>query len=115
MTVVVDHATGHLVWIAPGKDKATLAGFFQLLGPQRCAQIALVSADGADWIFNAVRDSCPNAEICLDPFHVVKWAGEALDDIRREVWNTARNAGHTDCGRSRNSPRVGSCNGTGLG
>jgi hypothetical protein len=40
------------VWAGDGRDKATLAQFFQLLGPQRCAQIALVSADGADWIFS---------------------------------------------------------------
>src|SRR6266508_5551104 len=96
MTVVVDHPTRRGLWLAEGRSKTTLAKFFALLGPQRAAQLELVSADGADWIFNAVRDSCPNAEICLDPFHVVKWAGEALDDIRREVWNTARNAGHTD-------------------
>jgi transposase len=55
----------------------------------------LVSADGADWIFNAVRDACPNADICLDPFHVVAWATTALDEVRRQVWNTARRAGHT--------------------
>jgi transposase len=95
LTVVVDHGTRRLLWIAEGRSKSTLAEFFQLLGPQRCARIELVSADGADWIFNAVRDHCPNAEICLDPFHVVAWATAALDEVRRGVWNTARRAGQT--------------------
>lgn len=95
LTVVVDHTTRRVLWLAEGRSKTTLQRFFALLGPQRAAQIELVSADGADWIFNAVRDSCPNAEICLDPFHVVRWAGDALDEIRRDVWNTARKAGHT--------------------
>jgi transposase len=93
LTVVVDHDTGALVWAAPGRDKATLAGFFELLGPQRCARIALVSADGADWIFYAVAQYCPNARQCLDPFHVVVWAGKALDEVRAQVHAQARRAG----------------------
>jgi transposase len=49
---VVDHDTGRLVWATPGRDKATLDGFFDALdgsGKGRCAQISHVSADGADW------------------------------------------------------------------
>ena len=90
LTVVVDHDTGRLVWAAPGKDKATLAGFFEALGEQRCAQITHVSADGADWIADVVADRCPNAVRCADPFHVVRWATDALDVVRREAWNNAR-------------------------
>lgn len=95
LTVVVDHTTRRVLWLAEGRSKSTLARFFTLLGPQRSALIELVSADGADWIFNAVRDACPNADICLDPFHVVAWATDALDEVRRQVWNTARRAGDT--------------------
>ena len=90
LTVVVDHDTGRLVWAAPGRDRATLAGFFDLLGEQRCAQITHVSADGADWIADVVADRCPQAVRCADPFHVVKWATDALDVVRRQAWNTAR-------------------------
>jgi transposase len=93
LSVVVDHDTGRLVWIAPGRDKATLARFFHLLGPERCAKIGLVSADGADWIFYTVTEHCPNAKVCIDPFHVVAWAGKALDEVRSSVWQAARRAG----------------------
>jgi transposase len=95
LTVVVDHDTGRLVWAAPGRDKATLDGFFDALegsGKGRCAQISHVSADGADWITTVVADRCPKAVRCADPFHVVKWATEALDEVRRQAWNTARGA-----------------------
>jgi transposase len=95
LTIVVDHDTGRLVWAAPGRDKATLRRFFDALGAQRCAQITHVSADGADWIADVVADRCPNAVRCADPFHVVQWATKALDEVRREAWNTARRAGHT--------------------
>lgn len=29
----------------------------------------------------------------MDPYHVVSWATDALDEVRREVWNKARRAG----------------------
>jgi transposase len=93
LIVVVDHDTGRLVWAAPGRDAATLGRFFELLGNERCAAIILVSADLGTWIASAVRTHCPNAELCLDPFHIVKLATDALDEVRREVWNAARRAG----------------------
>ena len=92
LTVVVDHDSGRLVWAAAGRDKATLRRFFDVLGDDRAAQISQVSADAADWIAEVVAQRCPNAVRCADPFHVVKWATEALDEERRRAWNTARGA-----------------------
>ena len=69
---------------------ATLQTFFDLLGPQRCAQITHVSADGAEFISTVVAKNCPAAVRCADPFHVVRWATDALDEVRRQAWNDAR-------------------------
>jgi transposase len=93
LTVVVDHDTGRLVWAAPGHDEATLHRFFDALGEHRSGQLSLVSADAADWIANAVAARCPQAVLCLDPFHVVRWATDALDEVRRQTWNAARRSG----------------------
>lgn len=90
LMVVVDHDTGHLLWAAPGRDSATLQQFFDLLGAQRCAQITHVSADGAAFISTVVKGSCPNAVRCADPFHVVGWATDALDTMRRNTIGKAR-------------------------
>jgi transposase len=92
LTVVVDHDTGRLVWAAPGRDTATLQKFFDALGEQRCAQITHVSADSAEWIAKVVTANCPQAVRCADPFHIVAWATEALDEVRRRAWNEARDA-----------------------
>ena len=35
----------------------------------------------------------------MDPFHVVMLATEALDDVRREVWNEARRQGNLELAR----------------
>jgi transposase len=94
LTVVVDHDTGRLVWAAPGRDRATVEKFLQLLGEERCGQLELVSCDMAESIASAVGERCPNAVRCVDAFHVIALATDALDEIRREVWNQARRAGH---------------------
>ena len=59
LTVVVDHDSGRLVWTAPGRNKATLATFFDALGPERSSQISHVSADGAAWIGKCCREESP--------------------------------------------------------
>ena len=90
LTVVIDHGSGRLIWAGVGREKATLSGFFDALGEDRSKQIEVVTADGASWIGDVVRERCPNATLCIDAFHVVSWATEALDAVRREVWNRAR-------------------------
>jgi transposase len=96
LMVVVDHDTGRLVWAAAGHDRATLQEFFDLLGPQRAAKIRLISADAAEWIGECATTNCTNAVLCLDPFHIVRWASQALDVVRRWVWNTLRRMGLAD-------------------
>ena len=106
LTVVVDHGSGRLVWAAPGRDTATLTAFFDALGEDRCALFTHVSADGASWIANAVRGKCPNAILCADPFHIVKWATDALDTVRRQTWTAVRKQAKTnDARRPRGRPR----------
>jgi transposase len=92
LTVVVDHDTGHLVWAEPGRDAATVTRFFDALGADRATALTHVSADGAAWISSVVRERAAQATLCADPFHVVSWATDCLDEVRREVWNTARRA-----------------------
>lgn len=90
LVVVTDHDTGRLVWAAPGRDGATLRRFFDALGEQRSRQLTHVTADGAPWIADAVAERAPRAVLCADPFHVVSWAQDTLDELRRQAWNTAR-------------------------
>ena len=93
ITVVVDHDRGRLVWAADGRDRKTVAAFFDQLGPERCQLLELVSSDMGDWITYVVGERCPAATLCLDPFHVVALAGEALDVVRRELWHQLRRGG----------------------
>jgi transposase len=99
LIVVLDHDTGRLVWAAEGRDEDTLDRFFFELGAERAKLITHVSADAGSWIANVVAIRCPNAVRCMDPFHVTKWATDALDQVRREVWNAARRTGDKQMAR----------------
>jgi transposase len=87
---VTDHDSGRLVWAAPGRSQATLAEFFQMLGPERCRQLEAISVDLHGGWMAVIRAFCPRAAICADPFHVIKLAGAALDEVRRGMWQDIR-------------------------
>lgn len=93
LTVVCDHVSGRVVWAAKGRSKEVVGSFFDALGDQRGAQLAFVTCDGAEWIRSVVAVRAPEATICLDTFHVVSWATDALDEVRRAEWNSLRQAG----------------------
>lgn len=90
ITVVVNHDTGKVIWIHEGHGKGVFSLFFKQLTDEQRASIRLVSGDGAKWIDACINEFCPEAERCIDPFHVVQWAMEALDKVRTTSWNEAR-------------------------
>jgi len=110
MTVVVDHDAGRAVWCGKGHGRAVLESFFDLLTDEQRASVEVVTADGARWISDVVSERCPNAERVMDPFHVVQWMTDLLDDLRKEAWREARAAERAAKGapkRGRGRPRKG--------
>ena len=90
LLVVVDHDRRRLIHAVDGAHPTSLNAFFDLLGEERTQAISHISADGAPWIARTVKKRCPKAIMCADTFHVVQWAGDALDLVRRELWNEVR-------------------------
>ena len=97
LTSVADHRSGAIVWCAPGRNSATLQAFFAELGPHK-ASIRAVSIDMSGEYQRAIRAAIPDAEICFDPFHVVRLGARATDQVRRDEWN-AHDRSHTPAGR----------------
>jgi transposase len=97
LTSVADHRTGAIVWCRAGRNSATLAAFFADLGDRR-ASIRAVSIDMSGEYQRAIRDAIPDAQLCFDPFHVVRLASRATDQVRRDEWN-AHERSHTATGR----------------
>ena len=89
ITVIVNHDTNTVVWVADGHGKSVLEQFYKALTDEQRASIKIVTGDGTRWITDCVNEFTPNCERCVDPFHVVEWAMEALDKVRKERWHIA--------------------------
>ena len=89
ITVIVNHDTNTVVWAAQGHGKGALKQFYETLTPEQLSSIKVVTGDGAKWITECVNEYTPNCERCVDPFHVVQWAMDALNEVRKEAWRIA--------------------------
>lgn len=105
MTVVINHDTGAVVWCAKGYGEKVFAQFFEQLTPKARSEIELVSADGARWVDSTLAKYCHNTKRCIDTFHVVSWATDVLDEVRKQAWRQAHEkvkcAAKTPVGRPR--------------
>ncbi|MCU7731218.1 ISL3 family transposase, partial [Actinoplanes sp. KI2] len=89
LTVVADHDTGRVVFVGEGRNQHIFGEFLQSLGEAGRERIEAVSMDMTAIYRKATQAHVPHAQICLDPFHVIKWASEALD----VAYGTAREQG----------------------
>lgn len=89
--MVADHdRQGRVVWAGAGKSAATLNAFFDELGPERVAKLEAISLDMGIAFENAVNEKAPHVRQCVDPFHLVALANEAINQARRWAWNEER-------------------------
>jgi transposase len=86
ISLFVDMARRKVVYVAEGKDAATVTEFAQFLeahgGDRKAVTDACIDMGAA---FEAgVKANFPQAEITFDKFHVIKLANEAVDEVRRQ-------------------------------
>ena len=88
VTIVSNLETGEPVWIGKGRDELTLRRWLQSLSTEQKAAIELVAMDMHRAYWNAVDNTrgLEHAAIVHDPFHVMKLAGQMLDELRRDVF-----------------------------
>jgi len=84
-TVPADHGIPG-AWLQPGLE----------IEPAMFARAGLlqaVSMDMGPGYAKSVRERAPQAVVCIDPYHVVQLANQALDEVRRGYWNELRSLG----------------------
>jgi transposase len=59
----------------------------------RASRLRAVSMDMTGGYAKSVRHNAPQATVCIDPYHVVQLANQALDEVRRGYWNELRSIG----------------------
>ena len=73
-------------WVEPGLElEPTMFA--------RAGRLRAVSMDMTGGYAKSVREHAPQAVICVDPYHVVQLANQALDEVRRDYWNELRRSG----------------------
>jgi transposase len=91
LTVVADHdRDGAVVWAGEGRDHKVLEAFYDELGEERIVRLEAISLDMGGAYKSATDNKAPHVTQCVDPFHLVKLANEAVDKARRWAWNEER-------------------------
>ena len=88
VTIVSDLGTGEPVWIGYGRKEATLKQFLDTLSLAETKAIRLFAMDMHEPFKNAVRNDphLKHVAVVHDPFHVIKRANKAIDELRRSVF-----------------------------
>jgi transposase len=85
VTIILNARTGELLWLAVGRGKEAVRGFFDKLSAEQKASILAVGIDRSGAYRAAVELYLPNADIVFDKFHLVANLGEVIDKIRRRT------------------------------
>jgi transposase len=86
-TIVMDIASGAVVFVGDGKGSDALEPFWQRLRRHGKVKIKAVAIDMSPAYIKAVRENLKNAVIVFDHFHVIKLFNEKISDFRRQLYN----------------------------
>lgn len=88
LTLVLDLATGAILFVGEGKKAESLQPFWRRLKASR-AKVQAVAIDMSKAYISAVKHNLPQATLVFDRFHVVKLMNEKLTQLRRELHREA--------------------------
>jgi len=74
----------------PGRSKAAFKAWLTQRPQAWREAVEVVAMDGFTGFKTAAAEEIPAAVAVMDPFHVVRLAGDALNDCRRRVQQTTR-------------------------
>jgi len=63
---------------------------------EQAGKLRAISMDMGPGYAKSARRHAPQAIVCIDPYHVVQLANQALDEVRRAYWNELRTLGEQD-------------------
>jgi transposase len=90
ITVVYDLERSRVLWVGKGKGSDTIDRFFNTaLSDYQKKKVVWGCCDMSETYINAIKKHCPNAQLVLDRFHIVKALNSAVDEVRKEQWRKA--------------------------
>lgn len=85
-TIVVDLDTGRIIYVGDGRGSDSLTAFWKRI-KRNNIKIELVTSDMSAAYISSVMENAPKAIHVYDKFHVVEKVTEAVDKVRRSLWN----------------------------
>jgi transposase len=88
VTIVSNLETGEPLWIGYGREEATLKKWLDTLTKGQKKRLRLFAMDMHEAFKNAVENDSDLKHVAVlhDPFHVMKRANKAVDELRRSVF-----------------------------
>ena len=88
VTIVSNLQNGEPIWIGFGRGEATVRQWLDTLASEDKAAIKLFAMDMHAPFMAAIRNDkeLAHADIVHDPFHVMKRAAQAIDELRRQLF-----------------------------
>lgn len=90
VTNVVDIEKHKVIWNHDGRGKEVLDSFYKALGEEGCKKIEAVASDGARGYLSSTKENARQALIVLDHFHIKKYLNDAVDTVRKQELQKAR-------------------------
>jgi transposase len=80
---------------APGRDSKALLQCLKVLTPEQRASIRVFAVDMHEPFITVIRKLCPQAQICVDRFHLAEKVNDAFDELRKAEFKKAKEAKDT--------------------
>lgn len=75
-----------------GRDSVSLEECLLNLSPEQLLSVKKFAVDMHEPFMLVIRTECPNADICVDRFHLAQKVNEAFDKVRRTEFKKAKQA-----------------------
>ena len=81
---------GKVIANALGRDSVSLEECLLKLSPEQLLSVNKFAVDMHEPFMLVIRSECPNADICVDRFHLAQKVNEAFDKVRKTEFKKAK-------------------------
>jgi transposase len=89
VTNLVCPKAGKVLFNALGRDSKALTAAMSVLSKGQKLSVEHFAVDMHEAFISVIKSECPNAEVCIDRFHLVQKVNEAFDKVRRSEFKKA--------------------------
>jgi transposase len=90
VTNLVAPLAGKVLFNALGRDSAALQTALKVLSKGQKLSVEHFAVDMHEAFITVIKTECPNAEVCIDRFHLAQKVNEAFDKVRRSEFKIAK-------------------------